>query len=45
MKTTCTGSSIAFESFDYVISVSEKAVFRKGRKWENIYKYKIFYLK
>ena len=28
------GSSIAFESFDYVISVSDKAVFRKGRKWE-----------
>ena len=37
-----TGSSIAFESFDYVISVSDKAVFRKGRKWEKHLQIQIF---
>ena len=39
------GSSIDFESFDYVISVSGKAVFRKGRKWEKHLQIQIFLCK
>ena len=38
-------SSIAFESFDYVISVSEKAVFRKGRKWKKHLQIQLFNVK